>query len=90
MIEQKIMKHWVTEQTDREYDLPVLGRDIVLVFLSKREEVLINSAALNPSLSKSFSLDSWKSCMKCKGQGLFKLIGSESQSHVNESSQNQQ
>ena len=90
MIEQKIMKHRVTEQTDREYDLPVLGRDIVLVFLSKREDVLINSAAVNPSLSKSFSLDSWKSCMKCKGQGLFKLIGSESQSHVNKSSQNQQ
>lgn len=37
MIEQKIMKHRVTEQTDREYfNLPVLGRDTVLVFLSKR------------------------------------------------------
>ena len=74
MIEQKISKHQVTEQTGREYDLPVLGSDIVLVLLSKCEEVLTNSAALNPSLSKSFSLDSWKSCMKCKGQGLFKLI----------------
>lgn len=88
--QKKISKHRMTEQTGREYDLPVLGRDIVLVLLSKREEVLINSEALNPSLSKSFSLDSWKSCMKCKGQGLFKLIGSESQSHVNKSSQNQQ
>lgn len=90
MIEQKISKHRVTEQTHRKYDLPTLGRAVVLEFVLKWEEVLTDSGVLNPSLSKSFSLDSWKGSIERKGQGLLELVESENQAHVNRSSKNQQ
>lgn len=90
MIEQKISKHQVTEQTHRKYDLPTLGRAVVLEFILKWEEVLTDSGVLNPSLSKSFSLDSWKGSIECKGQGLLELAESENEAHVNRSSKNQQ
>lgn len=76
MIEQKISKQQVTEQTHKKYDLPTLGRTLVLEFILKWEEVLTDSVVLNPSLSKSCTLDSRKNSIECKGQGFLELVES--------------
>lgn len=43
MIEQKLSKHRVTEQTPRKYDLCALGRAIILELVLKWKEVLTDS-----------------------------------------------
>lgn len=78
------------EQTHRKSDSPTLGRAIVLELVLKWEGVLIDSRVLNPNLSKSLSLDSWRNCVECKAQGFLELAVSKNQPHVNRSSKSQQ
>lgn len=89
MIEQKISKHRVTEQTRKKYDLHTLGRAVISELVLKWEEVLTDCGVLNPNLSKSFSLDFWKNRTECQGHGISELVESENQPHVKRSSRSQ-
>lgn len=66
----------MTEQTHKKYDLPTPGRTMVPEFTLKWEEVLTDPGVLNPSLSRSCTLDSRKNSTECKSQGFLEPVES--------------